>query len=184
MARLPTPDPGPSDGVVLLRGWRESDVPQMVDACKDPEIPRWTAVQDPYTEADARAWVRGGLMAGEPPGDRVSFAVADPEDDARLFAAMSIQRIFRCRTGEIGYWTAPWARGRGVMTRAVRLLATWAFGEFELRRIELVIAVENEGSNRVAERAGFKCEGVLRQYRENKGVWRDHYMWSLLPDEL
>jgi RimJ/RimL family protein N-acetyltransferase len=93
-------------------------------------------------------------------------------------------RIFRGGTGEIGYWVAPWARAKGVATRAVRLLARWSFGEFELRRIELVIAVENTGSNRVAEKAGFTREGVLRQYRENKGVWRDHYMWSLLREEL
>ncbi len=169
---------------MLLRPWRDSDVPQMVEACQDPEIPLWTAVPDPYTEDDARAWVRGEIGSGEPPGDRVSFAVSDPDDDARLTAAMSIQRIFRGHSGEIGYWTAPWARGRGVMTSAVRLLARWAFGEFDLRRIELVIAVENTGSNRVAEKAGFTREGVLRQYRENKGVWRDHYMWSLLRGEL
>jgi RimJ/RimL family protein N-acetyltransferase len=184
VARLPAPEVGLTDGVVLLRPWRDSDVPQMVEACKDPEIPMWTAVQDPYTTADAEAWVRGELAAGEPPGDRVSFAVASPEDDERLLAAMSIQRIFRGKTGEIGYWTAPWARGQGVMTRAVRLLATWSFGEFELRRIELIIAVENTGSNRVAEKAGFTNEGVLRQYRENKGIWRDHYMWSVLRGEL
>src|SRR4051794_10202971 len=184
MARLPTPDPGPSDGVVLLRAWRESDVPQMVEACKDPEIPKWTAVEDPYTEEDARGWVRGEIVAGEPPGDRVSFAVADAEDPRRLLAATSIQRIFRGANAEIGYWCAPWARGRGVMTRAVRMLAQFGFEEFELNRVELIIAVENAGSNRVAEKAGFTCEGVLRRYRENKGIWRDHYMWSLLSDEL
>jgi RimJ/RimL family protein N-acetyltransferase len=184
VARLPAPEIGLTDGVVLLRPWRDSDVAQMVEACKDPEIPRWTAVPDPYTEADAQAWVRGDPVAGEPPGDRVSFAVAEPDDDARLLAAMSIQRIFRGASGEIGYWTAPWARGRGVMTHAVRLLAQWSFEEFELRRIELVIAVENTGSNRVAEKAGFTNEGTLRQYREAKGIWRDHYMWSLLRGEL
>lgn len=169
---------------MLLRPWRDSDVPQMVEACKDPEIPLWTAVGDPYTEDEARGWVRGEIATGEPPGDRVSFAIAEPSDEPRLLGAMSIQRIFRGHTGEIGYWTAPWARGHGVMTRAVRLLAQWSFGEFELRRIELVIAVENSASNRVAEKAGFTNEGVLRQYRENKGIWRDHYMWSLLRGEI
>ena len=184
MARLPAPEIGLSDGVVLLRPWRDSDVPQLVEACKDAQIPLWTAAQYPYTEEHARAWVRGDIGGAEPPGDRVSFAVAEPDEDARLLAAMSIQRIFRGKTGEIGYWTAPWARGRGVMTSAVRLLARWSFAEFELRRIELIIAVENTGSNRVAEKAGFTNEGVLRQYRENKGIWRDHYMWSLLRGEL
>lgn len=184
MARLPAPDIGLSDGNVLLRPWRESDAPQMVEACKDPEIPRWTAVPDPYTEADALAWIHGEPGDGEPPGDRVSFAIADPDDDARLLGAMSIQRIYRCRTGEIGYWTAPWARGRGVMTNAVRLLTRWSFEEFELRRIEIIVATENTGSNRVAEKAGFTHEGVLRQYREAKGIWRDHIMWSALSGEV
>src|SRR3954454_16492767 len=105
MARLPAPEIGLTDGVIVLRPWRDSDVPQMVEACKDPEIPLWTAVQDPYTAEHASAWVRGEIPAGEPPGDRVSFAVAEPDDDERLLAAMSVQRIFRGGNAEIGYWT-------------------------------------------------------------------------------
>jgi RimJ/RimL family protein N-acetyltransferase len=184
MALLPAPDPGPGDGVVLLRAWREADVPQLVEACQDPEIPRWTAAPEHYTEANALAWVRGDPVSYEPPGSRVSFAVVDAADDRGLFGSMSIMRVERGWLGEIGYWTAPWARRRGLMTRAVRVLARWGFHEFALRRVELIIAVDNEPSNRLAAKAGFTREGVLRQYRENKGVWRDHAMWSLLPDEL
>jgi RimJ/RimL family protein N-acetyltransferase len=184
MALLPAPSPGPTDGVVTLRGWRRADVPQLVDACKDPEIPRWTAVPEPYTEADAQAWVRGDPLPAEPPGGRVSFAVVDAQDPRLLYGSMSIMRVERGRMGEIGYWTAPWARRRGLMTRAVRVLARWAFDEFSLRRIEMLIAVDNVASNGVAARAGFTREGVLRQYRENKGIWRDHVVWSLLPGEI
>jgi RimJ/RimL family protein N-acetyltransferase len=170
--------------VVLLRPWRAADVDQLVEACRDPEIPRWTAAPEHYTREDAEAWVRGDPLPVEPFGDRVSFAVADAEQPELLLGSMSLIRVERGRSAEIGYWTAPWARGRGVTTRAVRLLAGWAAEEFALRRIELVIAVENDASNRVAELAGFTREGTLREYREAKGVWRDHHMWSLLATEL
>src|SRR4051795_5304488 len=129
--RLPTPDPGPSDGLVLLRPWRETDVPQLVEACRDPEIPKWTAAPDNYDERDALAWVRGDPLPVEPAGDRVSFCVADATEPERLFGAMSVIRVVRGNLGEIGYWTAAWARGRGVTTRAVRTLADWAIGEFD-----------------------------------------------------
>jgi RimJ/RimL family protein N-acetyltransferase len=184
MARLPAPREPIGDGTVLLRAWRDKDVEQMVEACADPEIPRWTAAPDPYTEADARDWVAGRPVADEPPGDRVSFAIADARDDTRLLGAISVMRMKRGATGEIGYWAAPWARGRGVMTRAVQLLARWAVDEFELRRVEMLIAVENAPSLRVAEKAGFTKEGVLRQVREAKGVWRDHAVFSVLPGEI
>src|SRR4051794_15240019 len=162
MPPLPPPDPPLSDGVVLLRGWLETDVPQLVEACADPEIARWTAVADPYTEELAREWVAGVWSGarGEPPGERVSVAVTEAADPARLSGSMGLMRIERGALGEIGYWTSPWARGRGVTTRAVRLLAAYGFEQFDLRRVEMAIAVDNAPSNRVAERAGFTREGV------------------------
>jgi len=169
---------------VLLRPWRATDVDQLVEACKDPAIPRWTAAPDPYTPADAESWVRGDPLPEEPPGDRISFCMADAQQPELLLGSMSIMRIKRGGGSEIGYWSAPWARGRGATTRAVLVLARWARREFELRRVELAIAVDNDASNRLAERAGFTCEGRLREYREAKGVWRDHFMWSLVGTEL
>ncbi len=169
---------------MVLRPWRETDIEQLVEACKDPEIPKWTAAPKPYTHADATAWVRGDPLPNEPPGDRVSFCMAGVDQPERLLGSISLIRMEAGYTAEIGYWTATWARGRGLTTRAVRTLARWAAEEFGLRRIELVVAVENEPSNAVAERAGFTREGTLREYREAKGVWRDHHIWSLLRSEL
>lgn len=61
--------------------------------------------------------------------------------------------------GEIGYWVAPEARGRGLAARAVGLLADWAFATLGLRRLELVTYEGNAPSRRVAERCGFVLEG-------------------------
>jgi RimJ/RimL family protein N-acetyltransferase len=88
---------------------------------------------------------------------------------------------------EIGYWIAEPARGRGVTTAAVRLAVPWAFGtEPRLQRLQLRAAVENHGSNRVAEKAGFTREGILRSAHWNARLGRrvDWVMWSLLRSEL
>jgi RimJ/RimL family protein N-acetyltransferase len=182
MALLPPPDPPLSDGVVLLRGWRQSDVPQLVRACADPEIPRWTAVPSPYTEQDARDWV-AGVLEPEPPGDRYSLAVAPAGEPDELHGSMGLFRIER-GSAEIGYWCSPWARGRGVTTRAARLLAAFGLNTLGLKRVEMFIATENAASLRVAEKAGFTREGVLRNYRDAKEIWRDHVAWSVIPGEL
>jgi RimJ/RimL family protein N-acetyltransferase len=57
--------------------------------------------------------------------------------------------------GEISYWVAADARGRGAATRAVRLLVDWAW-QCGLRRVQLHARVENVGSQRVAEKAGLR----------------------------
>ena len=81
-------------------------------------------------------------------------------------------RAARCRgphghrpasaVGELSYYLAPRARGRGVATRAVSLLADWAEDELDLRRLELHVLAGNEASLRLAERLSFEREGVLR----------------------
>jgi len=88
------------------------------------------------------------------------------------------------RRCEIGYWLAPWARGRGAATRAVALLAPWALRELGLARVALHTTPDNEPSQRVAERAGFTREGVLRSYEERDGRRLDVLLFSLLPADL
>jgi RimJ/RimL family protein N-acetyltransferase len=84
---------------------------------------------------------------------------------------------------EVGYWVARPARGRGVATRAVRLLSAWGLRELGLDRIELLVIEGNDASCRVAEAAGYRREGLLRRHREIKGTARDMVMYALRAEE-
>src|SRR5690606_13078436 len=88
------------------------------------------------------------------------------------------------RAGEIGYWTAPDARGRGITTAAARLAADWALSPdgLGLTRLQWQAYVGNWPSRRVAWRLGFRSEGTLRRYGMQRGVRRDSWMASLLAD--
>ena len=143
-------------------------------ACQDEEIQRWTRVPAPYTEADARAFVAQT--------DETAFAVVDAETGE--FLGMIGARLYGERVVDIGYWVKPDARGRGVASRALRLLARWAIEEADAGRVQLSTEPDNTASQRVAEKAGFQREGVLRALMEFKGRRRDAVMYSLLPNDL
>lgn len=166
---------------VVLRPWRIEDVPAVTAACQDPEIARWLAfVPQPYTEADARFYVQDCIDA---PEERKPFAITDAET-GQVVGSIDM-RINRMATGHIGYWLAAEARGRSLTTTALRALSRWAIEELGLGRIELVTDPDNIASQRVAEKAGFQREGVLRSILVNRdGSRRDGVMFSLLPEEL
>jgi len=73
------------------------------------------------------------------------------------------------------------ARGRGIASRALRLVSAWALDELGVGRLQLHADVENVPSQRVAERAGYVREGVVRGWIEMRGERRDHLVYSLLP---
>jgi RimJ/RimL family protein N-acetyltransferase len=172
------------DGDLVLRPWSDEDVPGLVEACNDPEIARWIPViPSPYTEDDARAFI-GGTSRSNPayavPAH--SFAVTVRGSLAGAIGMSVNSMNYR---GRIGYWVAAPARGRGICTRALRVLSRWALDEHELQRLELITDPENHSSQRVAEKVGFQREGVLRAHlRHPDGRIRDSVMFSLLPGEL
>jgi RimJ/RimL family protein N-acetyltransferase len=179
MAPLPLPDPPLNDGVVRLRAWTERDVPAAWRATQDPLITRFTRVPEGQTEDDVRAYV-AALEPDRRAGEHLGLVIADPADD--LLGMISLLRIdWDAARAEIGYWLAPWGRGRGAATRAVILLAHWALRTLAFARLELRVETGNAASQAVAERAGFVREGVLRSYEPLKGVRRDLVIYSLLP---
>jgi RimJ/RimL family protein N-acetyltransferase len=163
-----------ADDEILLREPTEEDVPAITEACQDPEIPRWTRVPSPYTEADARTWL---ASTGE---DR--FLVVDRET-GELLGGVGLRPDSE-GVAEIGYWVKREARGRGIAPRAVRLLSEWGLRERGLARISLMTEPANTASQRVAEKAGYRREGLLRSWMELKGERRDFVMFSLLPEDL
>jgi RimJ/RimL family protein N-acetyltransferase len=110
--------------------------------------------------------------------------VVDPGTDAVL-GSVSLHSIDRAQgDAKIGYWTTAAARGRGLAAAAVDVACRWAFATLHIDRIELCHAVENAASGRVAEKAGFTCEGRLRRsYRYGDGVKHDELLWARLADD-
>lgn len=168
-------------GQVVLRQWRLEDVSAVTAACQDAEIARWLAlIPQPYNEEDARFYIEQCLAS---PDDRQPFAITDAST-AELVGAIDM-RASHLRTGHVGYWVAPQARGRGVAPDALVTLSRWAFESLSLGRMELLTHPENVASQRVAEKAGFQREGVLRgALPERDGGRRDGVMFSLLPSDL
>jgi RimJ/RimL family protein N-acetyltransferase len=181
-AKLP-PYPDRTDGVVTVRRWRSTDAEEVTRACSDPEAQRWLPLPVPYTLEVAREYVDGIARAEWADGVAANCAVVDAVDGS-LLGAVGLRP--RDAVGEIGYWTAPWARGRGVAARAARLHAAWGFEALGLRRVELLADVENTASQRTAERAGWRREGVAREVRpapRDPLRRRDMVVYARLPGD-
>lgn len=165
-----------SDGVVQLRLIDERDRGLVDRAAKDPEIRR-----------------RFGLLKTRPHdyfayywhGSRSGKAVAFTICDARG-AGSGLVTVERRSAGraQLGYWLLPDGRGRGYSTRALRLVSRWALDQPDVFRLQLTTAPDNTASQRVAERSGYRREGVLRSYQDIDGRREDAVLFSLVPSDL
>ncbi|MFF0964348.1 GNAT family N-acetyltransferase [Streptomyces sp. NPDC003703] len=148
-----------------LRLWdleSEADLAAWLRGRTDPDFLRWnTPLVREQEPADARESLASHLDTAKG-GMGMPFCVTDEATGATL-GHVGIGVLSRpMRSGRVGYWVLPEARGRGVATLALRLAGRWAFDEFGLHRLELDHAVGHEASCRVAERCGYLYEGTAR----------------------
>ena len=166
-----------SDGVVTLRPWRREDAPAIVECVAgDAEMAGWLdRLPQPYTLADAQFYIE---MEGEE-----KFAVTDA-GTGRVLGSIGLRWDEAESTAEVGYWLRRDAQGNGYMTRAAVLVSRYALAQ-GAARVFLRADPENVGSCRVAEKAGFTREGVLRSahWNERLGRRQDWAIYSLLPLE-
>lgn len=166
----------------VLDALREQDAPDVHRAVEDPLIRRWLPLPRPYPaelavtfcttmSANLRATGQGLIRAIRVRGE---FA-----------GVIDVKRIdWRSRSGEIGYWLAPWARGQGHMSAATEALSRWLLTGAGFERVELRIAPGNAGSLRVAELAGFTFEGTARNAGYIDAGRVDLEVFSRVPADL
>ncbi|MFB9908163.1 GNAT family N-acetyltransferase [Allokutzneria oryzae] len=167
----------------VIRPFRVTDAADVAEGV-DEEVLRWIPLPQPYDESAALTWCAEQSHHVRLSGEGQSWAVCDPETD-RFLATLGLTRTrWEHRVTEVGYWAAPHARGRGFVAEAARTVSEWALREVDFARVELRAAVGNTASQRVAEKAGFTREGVLRNADRHRGRQHDLVSWSLVPADL
>ncbi|GAA1386441.1 GNAT family N-acetyltransferase [Kitasatospora putterlickiae] len=147
-------------GGLLLRPFRASDAPALIEVHRDPVLRRY--VRDRVTGPDEAARWLETEDRGRREGARYSFAVLA---EGVLVGQVVLKRGAPGGAGsEVGYWTAAAARGRGVAPRALAALTAWAAETFAadgLVRLDLFHEGDNTASCRVAEKTGYPFEGLV-----------------------
>jgi RimJ/RimL family protein N-acetyltransferase len=166
---------------VRLEPLNETHLAALAAMLSDPDVLRFTRVPDPTPADFPHEWLRL-YEAGRRDGTREGFAALDGDERfVGVALAFDIDRV--AGELELGYIVAPEARGRGAGTAILRALTDWAFTDSGMRRIRLVIDVENTASLRVAERSGYVREGVLRSLHFKDGRRIDAVLMSRLPSD-
>jgi RimJ/RimL family protein N-acetyltransferase len=172
-----------ADPVVRLRPLREGDLDAVERACQDPDMVRWTTIPQPYRREHAVDFVHRIAPDGWRTGTDVTWAIADPVDDAYL-GAIDL-RMDGEAGAEVGYAVAPWARGRGAARHALALACGWGF---EVAGVEMVLWLAyagNDRSRRTATSVGFRVlDEVVRLGITQRGRRVDAWLGDLLPGDL
>jgi RimJ/RimL family protein N-acetyltransferase len=135
-----------------------------------------------YAIEEARSWIDLQVSAFAK-GEEHEFAIFDPS--GRYAGGCGVNLIVQSqRRANLGYWVRSSEMGKGVAVAAVRLVAAWAFQNTGLERLEIVVAVGNTRSQRVAEKAGAVREGVLRRRLLLHDTLHDAVMYSLVRGDL
>jgi RimJ/RimL family protein N-acetyltransferase len=182
-ALRPALEPGSvTDGVVSLRVVEPSDAGTLLAEQTDAESRRWSLRSAPPTAADTAATAaRSGLdwLVGST-GRMIIVDVAS----GRPAGTLDIRAVGPPQVAALGYGVLAAFRGRRYTTRALRLIAAWAFDQAGIERLELGAKTDNIASQRAALAAGFRPEGTAaRRLRNPDGSFSDEAQFALLKPE-
>lgn len=165
---------------LTLRGWTALDADAVLAACQDPDTQRWMDVPCPYLPEYAADFVGEHSRQQWSSQHGAPFAIAATDDDQVLGTCGLVAVTAKDLVAEVVCAVAPWARGRKVAQRAVRLLCDWAMTEVGLVRLEFYVEPSNVASRAVVTRVGCQFEGVLRSKALIQGTRRDMALYALI----
>ena len=174
---------GPS---LVLRPPSADDVEPFWEAVTEsvPDLRRWMAwCHEGYSREEAGAWLETCAGAWHR-AEAFDFLVTDRTTGALLGACALNHVDHGNRRANLGYWVRTSACGRGVATEAAAMAVHYGLGELGFGRIEIVAAVANRASQRVAEKVGARREGVARNRFCFHGTYVDGVVFSLVPTDL
>jgi len=134
----------------------------------------------PYSESDAENFIEFVLSSSDP---QTNFTI---EFDGEAIGNISIflkEDVYR-KNAEIGYWIGESYWGRGIMTKAVKLIVEYIFSTFDVLRVYATPFSTSLGSMKVLEKAGFKKEAVLSKSVFKNGQFLDEHIYSILKEQL
>lgn len=173
-----------TDGTVTLRAHRADDIRGAYEQCVDPVSQQWTTVPVPYSLQDASHFVTEVVATGWRDDSEWAFAIEarDEGGTPRFAGTLSLRKEGEGRA-EIAYGAHPWARGRGIMLRALNLALDWGFEEEGLRTVIWWANRGNWASRKLAWRLGFSFDGSVRQWLPQRSQLLDAWVGVLLSSD-
>lgn len=166
--------------LLAVRPLALTDQDAILIAGNDDEMQKWFPLPSPYTIINARSFFDSAnqkQMGG-------SGLISAFEYDGKFAGVVDIKKTdWRTQCCEIGYWSSPWVRGKGVTSAALVLVSQWILREVGFQRIEVRVAPDNFASQRVAEKAGYVREGIARNAGFTNNGRVDLIIYSKIPGD-
>lgn len=161
----------------ILRPIKPSDARLYFESHQDKDSMKGF-MTTPGTFKEAKKEVKERIDA-QKKGSGITFAIEIDGEYAGYVELHGMTKIERYKhSALIGYCMHPKYRGRGITTKAVRLVTAYAFKNLHLRRIAATCRTFNKASARVLEKAGYTLEGILRKNKFKDGKYLDDMIWS------
>ena len=164
--------------MITLRDYLNSDISALVSLANNQNVSRYmtTDFPFPYTIEDARWWISEGSKQG---------TTKVIEYNSQFIGSVGVHPKLaeKKRTAIIGYWLGEPYWGQGFAPEALKKLTSHVFASTDIIRLEASIYSPNKNSMKVAEKAGYHCEAVLKKAIYKNNEFYDEHIYSKLSNQ-